>query len=98
MIDRNIIFTYYYGSAQSGKCKCCGKTNINRNGNDWERSHIQSRKKNGSDNAKNIVPCCTKCNREMGTKNLKKYMLEKYNRTFDKYYVPIDQKSKCIIS
>lgn len=54
------------------KCWCCNQSEISQQL--FEAGHIMSRKTGGKNNVENLRPICSKCNREMGTTHMFKFM------------------------
>ena len=89
------------------ECACCFKKLYPFKPNELQMGHIISEKNGGTIEFNNLVPCCEACNKQMGTKNLKQYIKDKYPKNFNdfnvkykKYIEPnnifkLDEKSLC---
>jgi len=76
-----------FGDTFDAKCKLCRQTNLTletRTGeNAWEVSHVTPFSEGGSDEAENLRPLCRSCNRSMGGKSFKAYVIENYPDRLD---------------
>lgn len=65
---REKVWKYYLGNSGEAQCFCC-ETNIITPFR-FECAHIIADSKGGSSDVNNLLPCCSICNRSMGTMNL----------------------------
>lgn len=76
--DKNIrktIWNAYIGSdIIKHKCLCCKLAHITNT--EFEVGHIQAFANGGTDEITNLRPICSACNKSMGTKNMREYVIE----------------------
>jgi hypothetical protein len=75
---RQQVWNKYIGADKgTAKCLCCGLTEMQQISPSWESGHVEARKgpKKGEDILANLRPICQPCNREMGTQNMRDYMI-----------------------
>jgi 5-methylcytosine-specific restriction endonuclease McrA len=72
-VIRNGTWATYIGKSTDGECWCCGQ---NITIYDWHAGHVIARANGGSDTVANLRPLCKVCNLSMGTKHMKKFMLD----------------------
>jgi hypothetical protein len=58
----------------SARCFCCNGREITQS--EFEVGHVQSVFCGGDNNLKNLRPICVPCNRSMGTKDMREFMME----------------------
>lgn len=77
-VDKNIrktIWNAYIGSdIIKHKCLCCKLAHITNT--EFEVGHIQAFANGGTDEITNLRPICSACNKSMGTKNMREYVIE----------------------
>lgn len=77
-VDKNIrktIWNTYIGSdVIKHKCLCCKLAHITNT--EFEVGHIQAFANGGTDEITNLRPICSACNKSMGTKNMREYVIE----------------------
>lgn len=62
----------------SSNCWCCNRSKIYQQ--QFQAGHIKAKAVGGKNTVKNLRPICSKCNQEMGTKNMLQFMKEmEYN-------------------
>jgi 5-methylcytosine-specific restriction endonuclease McrA len=83
--DRDRIFKNYYGAdAMEGKCILCPNI-IKNTGSGFEVSHIHPKMYGGGNEYDNLMPLCSKCNRDMGSNHYYSYLWKKYGKLHDKW-------------
>jgi hypothetical protein len=81
--DRDRVFKRHYGSeASEGKCILCPTIIKNNN---YEISHIHPKAYGGGNEYDNLIPLCSKCNRDMGSKHYYSYLWRKYGILHEKW-------------
>ncbi len=72
--DLTIWDSYIGGDIIKHKCLCCKKANITNM--DFEVGHILAVSNGGNDEISNLRPICSVCNKSMGSKNMREYVLD----------------------
>jgi hypothetical protein len=84
-VVRERVWNHYVGSSKGEtSCFCCEKNIITPF--KFECAHIVADSKGGSSNIDNLLPCCSQCNRSMGSTNFfvfKSKILNNYH--YDQY-------------
>ena len=65
---KNCLWINYFGDKRVGVCACCQREPISLN--NFNASHIQAERCNGTTTLDNLAPTCTICNLSMGTMNM----------------------------
>lgn len=66
-----MVWHTYYGDAGKAACYVCKHIDIYRDA--FEVAHVKARAKGGSDEVRNLRPCCSHCNKSIGTDDLEEY-------------------------
>ena len=68
---------YIGANVAISKCLCCDESPMQQGTKSWEAAHVEARKgpKKGENTLDNLRPICIDCNREMGTQNMRDYMI-----------------------
>jgi hypothetical protein len=89
---REKVWTHYLGNSGESQCFCCEKNIITPFR--FECAHIIADSKGGSSDVSNLLPCCSVCNRSMGTMNLFVFKSKLHNDFhYNKNNLSDDQKN-----
>ncbi len=73
---KNCLWINYFGDKRVGVCACCQREPISLN--NFNASHIQAERCNGTTTLDNLAPTCTICNLSMGRMNMMDF-ISKYS-------------------
>lgn len=65
---KSAVWHNYYGDAGKAACYVCNRIDIYRDA--FEVAHVRARAKGASDEIRNLRPCCSQCNKSIGTDDL----------------------------
>ena len=82
---KNCLFINYFGDKRVGVCACCQREPITIN--NFNASHIQAEKCQGTTTLDNLAPTCTICNLSMGTMHMMDF-ITKYNLHYGLGQIP----------
>jgi ribosomal protein L37AE/L43A len=73
---RQQIWKLYFDDDEESKCPLCEERPIYKNKSGWHCAHIVAKIYGGNPDVYNLVPLCSGCNNQMGTKNLLEFVME----------------------
>lgn len=87
--DVEKIWEMYIGTSDESICPLCGMNRIIFSDRlTWEMAHIKAHAEGGSSDLSNIRPLCFSCNRSMGVKHIRTYLIERYP---ERYHIAVTQ-------
>lgn len=69
---REDVWYVNFGIQFKGKCCCCDRPITH---DLWECGHVVAERNGGATELDNLRPCCSRCNKSMGTQNMDEYAL-----------------------